>query len=86
MTLLPGRTSKCGADHRCGSGAANPRSEFNVIVGGAYHFAGEPLACISGNFFGFMPDGVTPYDMSTENATTLMFLPYRLHGGIWPFW
>jgi hypothetical protein len=52
-------------------GAANPRSEFNVIVGGAYHFAGEPLRLrVSGNFIGFMPDGVTPYDMSTENATS----------------
>ena len=52
-------------------GATNPRSEFNVFVGAAYHFGGEPLRMrISGNFVGMMPDGVTPYDMSTENATT----------------
>ena len=52
-------------------GAANPRSEFNVIVGGAYNFAGEPVRQrISGNFVGMMPDGVTPFDMSSENPTT----------------
>jgi hypothetical protein len=52
-------------------GASNPRSEFNVFVGGAYHFGGEPLRLrISGNFVGMMPDGVTPYDMSIENATS----------------
>ncbi len=50
-------------------GSLNPRAEFNVIVGGAYHIGGEPLRMrISGNFVGVMPDGVTPYDMSTENA------------------
>jgi hypothetical protein len=53
------------------SGSANPRAEFNVFVGGAYHFGGEPLRLrVSGNFIGVMPDGVTPYDMSTENSTT----------------
>jgi hypothetical protein len=53
-------------------GSANPRAEFNVIVGGAYHIGGEPLRTrISGNFIAIMPDGVTPYDMSTENATTV---------------
>jgi len=52
-------------------GSANPRAEFNVIVGAAYHFGGEPLRLrVSGNFIGMMPDGVTPFDMSTENATS----------------
>jgi len=52
-------------------GAANPRAEFNVMVGAAYAFTGEPLRLrISGNFIGFMPDGVTPYDMSTESAAS----------------
>ncbi len=45
-------------------GSSNPRSEFNVFVGGMYHFGGEPLRMrISGNFVGVMPDGVTPYDV-----------------------
>ena len=62
-----------GATIGVASGSANPRAEFNVIVGGAYHVGGEPLRMrVSGNFIGFMPDGVTPYDMSTENATTAM--------------
>ena len=59
------------------AGSANPRAEFNVIVGGAYHLGGEPLRMrISGNFIGFMPDGVTPFDMSTENATTATVFGY----------
>jgi len=48
-------------------GAANPRSEFNVFVGGIYAFAGEPMRLrISGNFVSVMPDGVTPYDFPID--------------------
>jgi len=54
-----------------GRGASNPRSEFNVFVAGAYDFEGLAIRTrISGNFIDFMPDGVTPYDFSTENGTT----------------
>lgn len=66
--------------------SANPRAEFNVIVGGGYHFAGEPLRLrVSGNFIGMMPDGVTPYDMSVENGTSTYvfnnFLPQMVECG-----
>jgi len=48
-------------------GAVDPRSEFNVFVGGIYAFAGEPMRLrISGNFLSVMPDGVTPYDFPID--------------------
>jgi len=54
-----------------GANSTNPRAEFNVIVGGAALFTGDPLRLrVSGNFLGFMPDGVTPYDFSSESPTT----------------
>jgi len=52
-------------------GSATPREEFNVIVGGTQAIVGEPIRLrVSGNFIGFMPDGVTPYDMSVESAAS----------------
>jgi hypothetical protein len=45
------------------AGSTNARSEFNVFVGGFQELGGEPLRLrLSGNFIGFMPDGVTPVD------------------------
>ncbi len=46
-------------------GSTNPRAEFNVFVGVGYSLAGEAIRTrVSGNFFGVLPDGVTPYDLS----------------------
>lgn len=45
------------------AGSANPRAEFNVFVGGFAEMSGEGMRFrLSGNFIGFMPDGVTPVD------------------------
>jgi hypothetical protein len=44
------------------AGSLNPRSEFNVIVGGTIPIIMEGQGFrISGNFLGIMPDGVTQY-------------------------
>jgi hypothetical protein len=45
--------------------SANPRAEFNVIVGYGYVQDSENIrARFSGNFVGVLPDGVTDYNMS----------------------
>jgi hypothetical protein len=50
-------------------GSLNPRSEFNVIVGGGINVAGEAIRTrLSGNFIDVLPDGVTPYDLSVSQA------------------
>lgn len=47
--------------------SANPRAEFNVFVGYGYAMDGENIRSrASGNFFGVLPDGVTPIDMSND--------------------
>jgi hypothetical protein len=44
------------------AGAANPRAQFNVIIGGTIPIIMEGYAFrISGNFLGVKPDGVTQY-------------------------
>jgi hypothetical protein len=51
-------------------GSANPRAEFNVFAGVGYSLAGEAIRTrVSGNFFGVLPDGVTPYDLSLIDPT-----------------
>ncbi|HEY5912623.1 MAG TPA: hypothetical protein VJA21_18635 [Verrucomicrobiae bacterium] len=51
-------------------GSTNPRSQFNVFAGVGYSLAGEAIRTrVSGNFFGVLPDGVTPYDLSLRNPT-----------------
>ncbi len=52
-------------------GATNPRSEFNVLVGGFGEMGGEGIRLrISGNFVGVMPDGVTPVDPMLDPSLT----------------
>lgn len=58
---LPNIGLTCGV----AKGSADPRAEFNVFVGSAYVMDGENIRSrASGNFFGVLPDGVTPIDMS----------------------
>ncbi len=59
--------------------STNARAEFNVFVGLAYAFDCEGIrGRVSGNFFGVMPDGVTPY-----NTTELQ--PAAFAGGQFEF-
>jgi hypothetical protein len=61
---LPNRDMTVGVK----AGSANPRAEFNVMVGMSYNLAGEQTGtCFSGNFVGMLPDGMTPYDLTVEN-------------------
>ena len=49
-------------------GSADPRAEFNVFVGYGYAMDGENIRTrVSGNFFGVLPDGVTPYNTTELN-------------------
>ncbi len=50
------------------AGSANPRAEFNVFIT-PYGFdaRGGPFR-VSGNFWGVLPDGVTPGDMTVLNS------------------
>jgi len=49
-------------------GSPSPRAEFNVFVGYGYAMDGENIRTrVSGNFFGVLPDGVTPYNMTELN-------------------
>ncbi len=60
-------------------GSANPRAEFNVFAGYGYAMDGENIRTrVSGNFFGVMPDGVTPYNMPELN-------PDNFQGGQFEF-
>ncbi len=50
-------------------GSANPRAEFNVIVGSGCGFDGNPVRLrVSGNYFGVMPDGVTEFNPIALNT------------------
>jgi hypothetical protein len=63
-------------------GATDPRSEFNVLVGGFAELGGEGMRLrISGNFIGFMPDGVTPVDPQVDMPNGNGYAPYAA-----PYW
>jgi hypothetical protein len=63
-------------------GSTDPRSEFNVFVGGFVELGGEPIRLrLSGNFFGVMPDGVTPVNPQTDMAGGNGYAPYAA-----PYW
>jgi hypothetical protein len=50
------------------AGSANPRAEFNVILGNAYDIDGEGIRWrVSGNFIGVFPDGVTVFNASESH-------------------
>ncbi len=60
-------------------GSADPRAEFNVFVGYGYAMDGENIRTrVSGNFFGVLPDGVTPYNTTELN-------PNAFQGGQFEF-
>jgi hypothetical protein len=51
-------------------GSTNPVAEFNVFAGLGYAMDGENIRSrASGNFFGVLPDGVTPYNMPDIDPT-----------------
>ena len=51
-------------------GSANPRSQFNIFVAHAYAFDVEAIRMtVAGNFFGVMPDGVTPYNTTERQPS-----------------